>query len=318
MSRWEVMLYGSYEEGCELGHVIVEYFYHHLLPLLYTVNEPDAADTKIGSSVRSSVTYDLIANSMRSLSDRVTNDNSELIMASPAFLLSPDLNLILGLALLLFLIGLHFCTTSANSYPTKSTQMCESPRHVKQKGSLALPGETVEIFPSLGIQFDKTFIPIETIEDIVIVEYIPNLWSIEFLLIAKCQAELFTHGSCFVNSNSEIGHLGKELSSHPTELNTELTNDKKRSDLHYKWTVNLEREIEDDKLKRAKGNTLIVRTRDLNERRSDEQNEVQNQFMNKNFKSVIVPLMKTDSRSIYLENVRRVYNEIHRTFKLPK
>ena len=83
--------------------------------------------------------------------------------------ISPTLHLILGISFLLMLIASHHF--NASNYGKSGKRRTER----------------VEVLPNLGIQKDQTFIPIETVEDVVIVEHIPNLWRIEFLLIVKCK-----------------------------------------------------------------------------------------------------------------------------------
>ena len=47
--------------------------------------------------------------------------------------------------------------------------------------------ELILVFPGIGIQNGSVFLPVEVIKDVVIVEHIPNLWDIRFLLIAICR-----------------------------------------------------------------------------------------------------------------------------------
>ena len=88
-------------------------------------------------------------------------------------------NLLFGLIVLVFLISGHMFSTWRETSEEK---------------------EIIQVFPGIGIQNRSVFLPIEVLKDVVIVEHIPNLWDIRFLLIAICHRPT---GSCVAQSTTD-------------------------------------------------------------------------------------------------------------------
>ena len=110
--------------------------------------------------------------------------NWEYLSFGDCFFVSSNYNFLLGVSVVFALIIAHFWFSGGN----------QAWENVK---------DDICIFPNLGIQNKQTFIPIETIEDAVIVEHIPNLWRVDFLLIVKCKLLQSKNTNCELASDDK-------------------------------------------------------------------------------------------------------------------